>query len=95
MMSELVDQNEIEELVGTARHARVHFGRIDTVAGRIYILHSYRCLAEEPDLRLCPFSAALDRGLRDSEWRGFMDRPVPLQIDAVTERLVPLRAGAE
>jgi hypothetical protein len=44
-----------------------------------YVLHSEECLAAYSDLRECPYSIALDKGVDTSQWTE--DLPVPLRID--------------
>lgn len=58
-MTEQVDPNEIEAIVGARRHATRHLAR-GAHDGRIYILHSAECVEAYPDLRECPHSRALD-----------------------------------
>lgn len=61
-MTELVPREDIENHVGHERHATEHYGRMNTVEGRFYILHSLECLDSGIDLRECKFSVALDHG---------------------------------
>jgi hypothetical protein len=80
----------IEAVVGAPRHAVDHIGRAVTAEQRVYILHSERCRARYADLRECPYSLALDRGIDVEEWAGFEDQPVKLWIRVRTMRLIPL-----
>lgn len=69
-MSELVDRDEIEQIVGLKRSKDWHLGRWvpGKAGGTFYILHSQGCLdlmdtsEGAVDLRDCRFSLALDRG---------------------------------
>lgn len=67
-MTDLVDRSEIERIVGRPRDQRLHFAR--NVEGIVYVLHSYACLKDYPDLRDCPFSLAMDNGLDPNDWEG-------------------------
>lgn len=93
-MTEKVDPQRIEQLVGARRHPAQHRGRWDTSAGQIYILHSGYCLMAFKDLRQCPYSIALDELVRDwsegSRWDDYPDRPVALYISPITGVLEPL-----
>lgn len=62
-MSELVDPEQIEAIVGARRHETVHIGRAVPGEARVYILHSRECVERREDLRDCPYSIALDRGI--------------------------------
>ena len=88
-MSKLVPTSDIERLVGSGRANTLHIGRAVSSKQTFYILHSQRCKDSGLDLRDCPFSVALDRGIRLSEWVGSEDRAVPLDISK--GRLVPSR----
>jgi hypothetical protein len=83
-MSQLVDPTEIENIVGVTRHARHHYARAVSAETTVYILHSQLCRDSTPDLRDCPFSLALDRGIEDAEpwamWHQLQDRPVRVQV---------------
>ena len=59
-MTEIVDQNQIEAIVGVRRDKWDHYAKL-TVGGTIYILHSGDCIAEGKDLRECSFSKALNQ----------------------------------
>ena len=83
-MSDLVDPTEIEAIVGVARHQSEHWGRASSAERTVYILHSRECRESGIDLRECPFSIALDRGIEHAfpwtGWRRVQDRPVRLEI---------------
>lgn len=83
-MSEAVDPTEIEGVVGVARHATDHFVRAVSAEQTVYILHSEKCRAMFADLRECPFSVALDRGIEHptpwGPWSRLQNRPVRVQI---------------
>lgn len=82
-MSEVVEQG-IEHIVGSKRHATDHITRAVSAEETVYILHSQECEASVPDLRMCPFSIAMDRGIEPDEW--IMD--MPLRAAIVGGRLV-------
>jgi hypothetical protein len=83
-MSELVDPSEIETIVGATRHPTDHIGRADSSTQTVYILHSQECRDSGIDLRECPFSIALDRGIEEwfpwTGWRRLQDQPVRLEL---------------
>lgn len=79
-MSDLVDPDKIEQIVGAKRHPLMHIGRAVSEEETVYILHSGRCKARGQDLRECAFSRALDLGIALHAWEGWMDRPVFLQL---------------
>lgn len=72
-MSNLVDPSSIERIVGLNRHPTVHLGRVVTAEDTVYIMHSEACVVDTPDLRDCPYSIALDKGVDVDRW----DRDVP------------------
>jgi hypothetical protein len=72
-MSEVVEQG-IEHIVGSKRHSTDHIARAVSAEQTVYILHSQECEATVPDLRMCPFSIAMDRGIEPDEW--IVDAPV-------------------
>lgn len=84
-MSDLVNPQSIESIVGVKRHANDHYGRAVAAEHTVYILHSQECRDTTPDLRECPYSIALDRGITDrmpwASWRRVPDRPVRLHIN--------------
>lgn len=89
-MSRIESTETIEGIVGAKRHAVDHVGRAVTAESRVYILHSERCRAQYADLRECPYSRALDRGIdARKRWAGFLDRPVRLWVSVATHKLVP------
>lgn len=83
-MSDLVDSDSIESIVGASRHVTDHLARADSTADTVYILHSRQCKDSGIDLRECPFSLALDKGIYDyipwSGWRRVQDQPVRAEI---------------
>lgn len=91
-MADLVPTEDIERIVGAERHKTVHIARAVSAEQTVYILHSRDCLASGRDLRDCPFSRALDNGIRQSEW--VEDVPTPVLVDGVfgTTRLRPATA---
>lgn len=62
-MTGQVPGDQIEIVVGARRHPREHIIRGIPDDGFAYILHSSECRARYDDLRECPWSLALDRGL--------------------------------
>lgn len=77
-MAERVPADQIERIVGATRHPTDHIGRAVSAEQKVYILHSAECYGTTPDLRRCPFSLALDRGINPREW--IEDEPVVLRI---------------
>lgn len=88
-MTDLADPTTIEEVVGVPRHWRAHWGRVVSKEETVYILHSKNCLEDNPDLRDCEFSLALDNGININDW--ILDTPVVLDIR--DNRLVPAVIG--
>jgi len=84
-MSDKVDPDKIEEIVGVKRHATEHRGRAISAEERVYVLHSQECENQYPDPRDCPYSLALDSGIDEDEW--VMDAPVTVRI--LDGRLLP------
>ena len=83
-MSDLVNPDQIESIVGVKRHETEHYARAVPSDDRVYILHSEHCRATTPDLRDCLFSQALDRGIVHhipwSAWRRLLNRPVRAEV---------------
>lgn len=79
-MTDLVPADDIERIVGAARHRKVHYGRAVSAEETVYILHSRQCRDSGIDLRECRFSVALDRGIDRRMWNGKQDAPVLLGI---------------
>lgn len=77
---------DIERIVGTARHEHLHVARAVSSEQQVYILHSRACLTIRPDLRECPWSLALDEGIDLDEWI----EDVPLTVGIKDGRLRPL-----
>lgn len=87
-MSDLVPN--AEGVVGVPRHETDHYARAVSPEQTVYILHSRECLGIFDDLRDCPFSKALDRGINPERWSGFEDRAVRVRVSASTLRLIPM-----
>ena len=87
-MSNLVQPDTIEEIVGYRRHPVQHLARAVSDVETVYVLHSEKCKDSGTDLRECPYSLALDHGIELDDWQGFEDRPVLVAI--IHERLFPL-----
>lgn len=88
-MSELVPAETIEQTVGAQRHAVQHLARAVSAEQTVYVLHSHACNDSGIDLRECPYSTALDKGINPGDWRGgYKDRPVVVAI--IGGRLFPL-----
>lgn len=92
-MTNLVPTEDIERIVGARRDATMHQARAVSAEQTVYILHSQECLDRGRDLRQCPFSLALDNGIRTDEW--VEDEPVVVIIEGAFEdtRLVPILGG--
>lgn len=67
-MTRLEPSDRIEDIVGAARDPERHIARAVSEEGRVYILHSEVCLNSGRDLRLCPYSLALDAGIDPDSW---------------------------
>lgn len=78
-MSELVAPTEIEGIVGARRDPTDHLGRAVSAEQTVYILHSQACKDSGIDLRDCPYSRALDRGIDLDHW--VEDVPTKLCIE--------------
>lgn len=63
-MTDKVPADLIEEIVGRQRDQDRHFGRAVSEEEIFYILHPTRCRLRYSDLRTCPFSRALDNGVK-------------------------------
>jgi hypothetical protein len=79
-VSELVPTEDIEAIVGAKRDYELHLGRAVSAEGRVYVLHSQRCLLGHEDLRQCRYSLALDKGINPEAWVDREDVPVELGI---------------
>lgn len=79
-MSDLVPADVIETIVGAKRHHALHLARAVSDEQTVYILHSAECLNSVPNLRECPYSIALDRGIDVDDWEGLEDRPIVVVI---------------
>lgn len=87
-MSVKVPAADIERIVGVARHDTEHYARAVSAEQTVYILHPRDCLARYDDLRDCPWSLALDRGIDAAEWA----EDVPLVVRIRAGLLVPVRS---
>lgn len=80
-MTDLVPAEHIENLVGARRHDTNHYAR---AASAEQTVHSKQCRDSGIDLRDCPFSVALDRGIEHhipwSGWRRVQDQAVLVEI---------------
>lgn len=92
-MSELEPAGTIEATVGAPRDPWLHIGRAVSAEQRVYVLHSEECRELFADLRDCPFSKALDRGIDVERWEGFIDMPVKVAVSPISMRLVPEAIG--
>ena len=84
-MTEKVPADQIERIVGRRRSVTDHYARAVSAEQTVYILHPHECLARFADLRDCPWSLALDRGIDISEWV----EDAPLTVRVRDGRLVP------
>jgi len=87
-MTNLVPADQIEDIVGARRNPTFHLGRAVSAEQQVYILHPQACLNVGDDLYGCPWSLALDMGIRMNAWAGMEDRVVELDFDR-TYGLVP------
>lgn len=88
-MTKRVSVSDIERIVGVARHDTRHYARSVSAEQTIYILHPRDCLARYDDLRGCPWSLALDRGINTDKWTE--DIAVTVRVRAGL--LVPYQIG--
>jgi len=86
-MTANVPADQIEEIVGAERHATRHYARAISAEQTVYVLHSEECRALYDDLRDCPWSLALDRGIEEIDWFGREDRAVVVRVRG--GRLIP------
>ncbi len=91
-MSDLVDAKLIEQIVGIQRHPTRHYARAVSDEQTVYILHSQHCRDSGRDLRECPYSLALDRGIHEKHWSGHEDEAVRVTINR-SGCLIPVVAG--
>jgi len=97
-MTQLVPADQIELLVGALRSPIDHLGRADEIDQTFYILHSAICLENYPDLRACPYSIALDKGITVNHDQRNIPLELDLDVDAGGPRIVivgPVRACRE
>jgi hypothetical protein len=88
-MTELVNPEEIEEIVGKQRSDLVHWAKAVSEEKKVYLLHPTKCLKDESDLRNCPYSRALDNGIDIREWI----EDVPLEVEVGDGHLRPASIG--
>lgn len=87
-----IPEDQIESLVGTTRHATQHWARAVSDTQTVYILHPLNCREKNGlDLRYCPYSLALDRGIPEVGWAEHLDRAVRVAIQ--WNYLLPVREG--
>ena len=83
-VTDLERPDHIEGIVGASRHRTKHYGRSVSAQQRVYILHSAECRDSGRDLRECPYSIALDRGIGHMSawlaWHAWQDQAVRLKI---------------
>lgn len=84
-MTKIVPSHEIERIVGRRRSVTDHYARAVSAEQTVYILHPHECLAMHADLRDCPWSLAMYRGIDRSEWV----EDAPLTVHVRYGRLVP------
>lgn len=91
-MSDLVDADRIEQIVGARRHRTAHLGRAVSAEERVYILHSQACKDSGIDLRDCDFSVALDVGISMPQpWKLWsLRQDVPVLLGIISDFLVPV-----
>ena len=88
-MTDLVDPQNIETIVGARRHPYRHIALADTATETVYILHASGCFhrGDGNDLRNCRYSLALDAGIDRDQWVGHEDAPTYVGLHL--GRLVP------
>lgn len=77
-MTKRVPSDQIERIVGAARHDWKHYARAVSAEQTVYVLHSRACLDSGIDLRDCEFSRALDRGINPARW--VQDRALIVEV---------------
>lgn len=87
----VVPADKIEGIVGRRRHPVNHYARAASAEQTVYVLHSRECLLTTPDLRDCPHSLALGRGIDLDDWI----EDVPLRVSVSGGRLLPAPAQVE
>ena len=89
-MSDRVDSDKIEEIVGTYRRIYAHVARCVDDEQKVYLLHPHNCKDRYDDLRDCEYSLAMDNGVdRDLFGDG------PTMVSVVGSKLVPTRLLTE
>jgi hypothetical protein len=93
-MSDLVNPEKIEAIVGAKRHAMEHIARAVSAEQTVYIMHSQECLdslvATTTDIRQCRFARAQDTGIDPTVWADFQDVPVRVVVSAEWGDLEPM-----
>ena len=89
-MSRIESAQQIESIVGAKRHATEHMARAVSAEQCVYILHSKECVGVGIDLRKCPYSVALDRGIDMNIWGEWQDVSVGLAICDDEGDLLPI-----
>lgn len=87
-MADLVNPEQIEQIVGAARHPQWHIARAVSSEERVYVLHSNECKVQRADLRDCLWSLALDNGIDLDQWEPYQDQP--MRVIVADDRLVPI-----
>lgn len=90
-MTGRVPADQIEGLVGAARHPVRHIARAVSAEQTVYLMHPDDCREGRADLTTCPHSIALYAGIRAPEWDRHEDRPVyaVVVVDDTGYRLAP------
>ena len=90
VMTDLVDPNKIEAIVGAKRHPTRHIARAISAEQKVFILHPDNCAARVTlrPLTECMYSRALDRGIDLTRWAEHQDRPVFIATNAEA-KLIP------
>lgn len=92
-MTQHVDADQIEDIVGIPRQRHRHVARAVSAEQTVYILHPQECLDMTADLTMCTFSETLDNGIDMDVWAELQDRPVfverQLQPHSADFKLVP------
>lgn len=95
-MTDLVDPDDIERIVGRARHPTRHYAIAVSAEQTVYILHPQACKnlhdSGVQDLRDCRYSVALDRGIHETHWMDHEDVAVRVTINR-SGNLIPVVPG--
>lgn len=91
----LTDDAEVNEAVfqatGVHRHRVHHYGRHVRSSGRIVLIHSATCMAEDTLLTDCVFSQALSEDVDMLAWKHVSN--VPVVVTVQNGCVVPLLSG--